>query len=165
MLFDGTMVLQMPWNPNYQITYTSEFQALASNITRELTEAFSTLEGFLSVQVLHFWESSVGVGFVVFVRNSVHTNESIVERTLIEANSTGVLDLPITSLQVKERKVTTTPLVPTTESKSLERWEIILIVAGVLVFLMLLVICILAVSDHTILSASVRSDHAPILLE
>ena len=142
------MVLQMPWNPRYQITFSPEFQALASQITNELTKAFKTLEGFISVQVLRLWKSSVGVDFVVLVRRSVQVNESTVEGTLIEANSTGGLNLPMTSLQVKQREVTTTtsPSAPTSESNSLERWEIILIVSGILVVLLLLIICILTVS-------------------
>jgi len=141
------MVLQMPWNQRYQITFSPEFQALASQITNELTKAFKTLEGFISVQVLRLWKSSVGVDFVVLVRRSVQVNESTVEGTLIEANSTGGLNLPMTSLQVKQREVTTTtsPSAPTSESNSLERWEIILIVSGILVVLLLLIICILTV--------------------
>ena len=145
------MVLQIPWNPQYQIKYTPEFQALASQVTRELTKVLRILENFLSVQVLRLWKGSVGVDFVVFMRQSVQLNESTVEKTLIEANSTGVLDLPMTSLKVKERRVATTSLsVPTSKSKSLERWQIILVVAGILVFLLLLIICILAVSHYQI---------------
>ena len=148
---EGSMVLQIPWNPQYQIKYTPEFQALASQVTRELTKVLRILENFLSVQVLRLWKGSVGVDFVVFMRQSVQLNESTVEKTLIEANSTGVLDLPMTSLKVKERRVATTSLsVPTSKSKSLERWQIILVVAGILVFLLLLIICILAVSHYQI---------------
>ena len=149
--FEGSMILQMPWNPQYQNTYTPEFQALASQITRELTKALRTLENFLSVQVLRLWKGSVGIDFVVFMRQSVQLNETTVKKTLIEANSTGVLDLPMTSLQVNERSVTTTSSsAPTSESKSLERWEIVLVVSGIVVFLLLLIVCILAVSDFQI---------------
>ena len=150
--FEGSMVLQMPWNPQYQTTYTPEYQALATLVTRELSKAFQNLEGFLSVQVLRFWKSSVGVDFVVFVRRSVQINESTIEKTLIEANNTGALGLPMTSLQVTERKDTTTPSLSTQAvSKSLKQWEIILIVAGILVFLLLLIICILAVGEFLFL--------------
>ena len=145
--FEGTMVLQMPWNLRYLKTYTPEYQALASTIKREISKAFTNLEGFLSVQVLRFWESSVGVDFVVFVRKSANIDENTVERMLTEANNTGVLNIPITSLQVNERRATTTASVPTpVSSKSLEQWVLVLIVAGILVFLLLLIICILAVS-------------------
>lgn len=149
--FEGSMVLQMPWNPQYQIKYTPEFQALSSQVTRELTKVLRILENFLSVQVLRLWKGSVGVDFVVFMRQSAQLNESTVEKTLVEANTTGVLDLPMTSLRVKERRVaTTSPSVPTSKSKSLERWQIILVVSGILVFLLLLIICILAVSHYQI---------------
>ena len=145
--FEGTMVLQMPWNLRYLKTYSPEHQALASTIKREISKAFTNLEGFLSVQVLRFWESSVGVDFVVFVRKNANIDENTVERILTEANNTGVLNIPIKSLQVNERRATTTTSVPTSvSSKSLEQWVLILIVAGILVFLLLLIICILAVS-------------------
>lgn len=145
--FEGTMVLQMPWNLRYLKTYTPEYQVLASTIEKEISTAFTNLEGFLSVQVLRFWESSVGVDFVVFVRKNANIDENTVERMLREANNTGVLNIPITSLQVNERRATTTASVPTpVSSKSLEQWVLVLIVAGILVFLLLLIICILAVS-------------------
>ena len=145
--FEGTMVLQMLWNLRYLKTYTPEYQALASTIKREISKAFTNLEGFLSVQVLRFWESSVGVDFLVFVRKNANIDENTVERMLTEANNTGVLNVPITSLQVNERRATTTASVPTpVSSKSLEQWVLVLIVAGILVFLLLLIICILAVS-------------------
>ena len=145
--FEGTMVLQMLWNLRYLKTYTPEYQALASTIKREISKAFTNLEGFLSVQVLRFWESSVGVDFLVFVRKNANIDENTVERMLTEANNTGVLNIPITSLQVNERRATTTASVPTpVSSKSLEQWVLVLIVAGILVFLLLLIICILAVS-------------------
>ena len=145
--FEGTMVLQMPWNLRYLKTYTPEYQALASTIEREISKAFTNLEEFLSVQVLRFWESSVGVDFLVFVRKNANIDENTVEMMLTEANNTGVLNIPITSLQVNERRATTTASVPTPVSpKSLEQWALVLIVAGILVFLLLLIICILAVS-------------------
>ena len=145
--FEGTMVLQMPWNLRYLKTYTPEYQALASTIKREISKAFTNLEGFLSVQVLRFWESSVGVDFLVFVRKNANIDENAVERMLTEANNTGVLNIPITSLKVNERRATTTASVPTpVSSKSLEQWVLVFIVAGILVFLLLLIICILAVS-------------------
>ena len=145
--FEGTMVLQMPWNLRYLKTYTPEYQALASTIKREISKAFTNLEGFLSVQVLRFWESSVGVDFLVFVRKNANIDENAVERMLTEANNTGVLNIPITSLQVNERRATTTASVPTpVSSESPEQWALVLIVAGILVFLLLLIICILAVS-------------------
>ena len=145
--FEGTMVLQMPWNLRYLKTYTPEYQALASTIKREISKAFTNLEGFLSVQVLRFWESSVGVDFLVFVQKNANIDENTVEMMLTEANNTGVLNIPITSLQVNKRRATTTASVPTpVSSKSLEQWALVLIVAGILVFLLLLIICILAVS-------------------
>ena len=145
--FEGTMVLQMPWNLQYLKTYTPEYQALASTIKREISKAFTNLEGFLSVQVLRFWESSVGVDFLVFVQKNANIDENTVEMMLTEANNTGVLNIPITSLQVNERRATTTASVPTpVSSKSLEQWALVLIVAGISVFLLLLIICILAVS-------------------
>ena len=145
--FEGTMVLQMPWNLRYLKTYTPEYQALASTIKREISKAFTNLEGFLSVQVLRFWESSVGVDFLVFVQKNANIDENTVEMMLTEANNTGVLNIPITSLQVNERRATTTASVPSpVSSKSLEQWALVLIVAGILVFLLLLIICILAVS-------------------
>ena len=145
--FEGTMVLQMPWNLRYLKTYTPEYQALASTIKREISKAFTNLEGFLSVQVLRFWESSVGVDFLVFVQKNANIDENTVETMLTEANNTGVLNIPITSLQVNERRATTTASVPSpVSSKSLEQWALVLIVAGILVFLLLLIICILAVS-------------------
>ena len=145
--FEGTMVLQMPWNLRYLKTYTPEYQALASTIKREISKAFTNIEGFLSVQVLRFWESSVGVDFLVFVQKNANIDENTVETMLTEANNTGVLNIPITSLQVNERRATTTASVPTPVSpKSLEQWALVLIVAGILVFLLLLIICILAVS-------------------
>jgi len=49
--------------------------------------------------------------------------------------------LPLTSIQVQERETTQS----TKEDKSIERWIIILIVAGILVFLMSLIICSLLV--------------------
>ena len=145
--FEGTMVLQMPWNLRYLKTYTPEYQALASTIKREISKAFTNIEGFLSVQVLRFWESSVGVDFLVFVQKNANIDENTVEMMLTEANNTGVLNIPITSLQVNERRATTTASVPSpVSSKSLEQWALVLIVAGILVFLLLLIICILAVS-------------------
>ena len=145
--FEGTMVLQMPWNLRYLKTYTPEYQALTSTIKREISKAFTNLEGFLSVQVLRFWESSVGVDFLVFVQKNANIDENTVEMMLTEANNTGVLNIPITSLQVNERRATTTASVPTpVSSKSLEQWALVLIVAGISVFLLLLIICILAVS-------------------
>ena len=140
-------MLQMPWNLRYLKTYTPEYQALASTIKREISKAFTNLEGFLSVQVLRFWESSVGVDFLAFVQKNANIDENTVETMLTEANNTGVLNIPITSLQVNERRATTTASVPTpVSSKSLEQWALVLIVAGISVFLLLLIICMLAVS-------------------
>ncbi|KAJ7351767.1 hypothetical protein OS493_035709 [Desmophyllum pertusum] len=150
--FDGRMILQMPWQPEYQYSYTPEYQALASTITRQLTKVLQTLEGFLSVQVIRLWKSSVGVDFIVLVRKSAQVSEKSVERTIIEANNTGVLDLPLTSLQVQEKESLPT-YHPTHEDKSIETWKIILIVAGILVFLMLLIICILVVSKLYVFSS------------
>lgn len=150
--FEGRMILQIPWNPQYQIAYTPEFQELAFRIMKELTEVLKTLENFLSVQVLRLWKSSVGVDFVVFMRQNAQISGGALEQTLIGANRTGVLDLPITNLHVKEPIGTTTaPSAPTPdEHKSLERWEIVLIASGILVFLLLLITCILAVSNYHI---------------
>lgn len=146
--FDVSMVLQMTWESHYEHSYTPEFQALASKVKTQLTTVLKTLDGFLSVLVLRFWKSSVGVDFVVFVEKSAQVSENTVERRLIEANNTGVLDLPLTSIQVQEGETSTTQAAtqPTNEDKSIERWLIILIVAGILVFLMSLIICCLAVS-------------------
>lgn len=148
--FDVSMVLQMTWESHYEHSYTPEFQALASKVKTQLTTVLKTLDGFLSVLVLRFWKSSVGVDFVVFVEKSAQVSENTVERRLIEANNTGVLDLPLTSIQVQEGETSTTTTLPATqptnEDKSIERWLIILIVAGILVFLMSLIICSLAVS-------------------
>lgn len=148
--FDVTMILQMTWESHYEYSYTPEFQALASKVKTQLTTVLKTLDGFLSVLVLRFWKSSVGVDFVVFVEKSAQVSENTVERRLIEANNTGVLDLPLTSIQVQEGETSTTTTLlatqPTNEDKSIERWLIILIVAGILVFLMSLIICSLAVS-------------------
>ena len=155
--FEGTMVLQMPWNLRYLKTYTPEYQALASTIKREISKAFTNLEGFLSVQVLRFWESSVGVDFLVFVRKNANIDENTVEMMLTEANNTGVLNIPITSLHVNERRATTTASVPTpVSSKSLEQWALVLIVAGISVFLLLLIICILAVSKIVFCNNSLK---------
>ena len=155
--FEGTMVLQMPWNLRYLKTYTPEYQALASTIKREISKAFTNLEGFLSVQVLRFWESSVGVDFLVFVQKNANIDENTVEMMLTEANNTGVLNIPITSLQVNERRATTTASVPTpVSSKSLEQWVLVLIVAGILVFPLLLIICILAVSKIVFCNNSLK---------
>lgn len=140
----------MTWESHYEYSYTPEFQALASKVKTQLTTVLKTLDGFLSVLVLRFWKSSVGVDFVVFVEKSAQVSENTVERRLIEANNTGVLDLPLTSIQVQEGETSTTTTLlatqPTNEDKSIERWLIILIVAGILVFLMSLIICSLAVS-------------------
>ena len=156
--FEGRMVLQMTWLPQYEFSYTPEFQALQTTITGKLTTALQTLDGFLSVQVLRLWQSSVGVDFIVFARKTAQVNETVVENQLIEANNTGVLDLPLTSVQVKERETTTAPSLPTTsstnEDKSIERWVIVLIVAAILVFLLVLIICVLVVSVRLCLSNS-----------
>lgn len=140
--FDVTMVLQMTWESHYEYSYTPEFQALASKVKTQVTAVLITLDGFLSLNVLRFWKSSVGVDLVVFMKKSTEASENTVERTLVEANNRGVLDLPLTSIQVQERETTQS----TKEDKSIERWIIILIVAGILVFLMSLIICSLLVS-------------------
>lgn len=148
--FDVTMVLQMTWESHYEYSYTPEFQALASKVKTQVTAVLITLDGFLSLNVLRFWKSSVGVDLVVFMKKSTEASENTVERTLVEANNRGVLDLPLTSIQVQERETTTRTTLPATQStnedKSIERWIIILIVAGILVFLMSLIICSLLVS-------------------
>ncbi|XP_022780078.1 mucin-5AC-like [Stylophora pistillata] len=143
--FEGRMILGMPWKPQYE--YPPGSQTLATTITEKLTKALNDLEGFISVQVLRLWKSSVGVDFVVYVNKQASVDESVVERKLIEANSTGVLDLPLTSLQFKVKDTPTTQNLPTTssttEEKSIELWVIILIVAIILVFLLLIIICII----------------------
>lgn len=149
--FDVSMVLKMTWTSHYEYSYTPEFQALASKIKAHITTVLITLDGFLSLNVLRFWKGSVGVELVVFVKNSTEVSEDIVERTLIEANNSGVLDLPLTNIQVQEREATTTTTLATTlstkDDKSIERWIIILIVSGILVFFMSLIICSLLVSN------------------
>lgn len=139
----------MTWKPNYEFSYTLEFQALASKIKTLVTAVLKTVDGFLSLIVLRFWKGSVGVDFVVFVNKNAEVSENTLEGTIIGANSTGVLDLPLTSIQVQERETTTIPssTQSTNEDKSIERWVIILIVAGILVFLMLLIISCLLVSE------------------
>ena len=148
--FDVSMVLQMTWKSHYEYPYTPEFQALASKIKTEVTTVLITLDGFLSLNVLRFWKGSVGVDVVVFVTKSAEVREDILERTLIDANNSGVLDLPLTNIQVQERGTTTTTILATTlstkEDKSIERWIIILIAAGILVFFMSLIICSMLVS-------------------
>ena len=148
--FDVSMVLQMIWESHYEYSYTPEFQALASKIKTQVTTVLITLDGFLSLNVIRFWKSSVGVDFVVFLKKGAEVSEDTIERTVIEANDTGVLDLPLTSIQVQERETTITTTLPATQStnedRSIERWVIILIVAGILVFLMTLIICCLVVS-------------------
>ena len=147
--FDVSIVLRMTWKPNYEFSYTLEFQALASKIKTLVTAVLKTVDGFLSLIVLRFWKGSVGVDFVVFVNKNAEVSENTLEGTIIGANSTGVLDLPLTSIQVQERETTTIPssTQSTNEDKSIERWVIILIVAGILVFLMLLIISCLLVSE------------------
>jgi len=139
----------MTWKPNYEFSFTLEFQALASKIKTLVTAVLKTVHGFLSLIVLRFWKGSVGVDFVVFVNKNAEVSENTLERTIIEANTTGALDLPLTSIQVQERETTTIPpsTQSTNEDKSIERWVIILIVAGILVFLMLLIISCLLVSE------------------
>lgn len=147
--FDVSIVLRMTWKPNYEFSYTLEFQVLASKIKTLVTAVLKIIDGFLSLIVLRFWKGSVGVDFVVFVNKNAEVSENTLEGTIIEANNTGALDLPLTSIQVQERETTTIP--PSTQStnkdKSIERWVIILIVAGILVFLMLLIISCLLVSE------------------
>ena len=146
--FEGRMILGMPWQPHYE--YPPGSQTLKTTIKDKLTNALKDLEGFISVQVLRLWESSVGVDFIVYVNKQATVNESLIERTLVKANSTGVLDLPLKSLQVKEKDAPTTQNLPTTspttQEKSIERWVIIIIIASIVVFLLLLIICILVVS-------------------
>ena len=146
--FEGRMILGMPWQPHYE--YPPGSQTLKTTIKDKLTNALKDLEGFISVQVLRLWESSVGVDFIVYVNKQATVNESLIERTLVEANSTGVLDLPLKSLQVKEKDAPTTQNLPTTspttQEKSIERWVIIIIIASIVVFLLLIIICILVVS-------------------
>ena len=147
--FDVSIKLRMTWKPNYEFSFTLEFQALASKIKTLVTAVLKTVDGFLSLIVLRFWKGSVGVDFVVFVNKNAEVSENTLEGTIIEANSTGVLDLPLTSIQVQERETTTIPSSTQSrnEDKSIERWVIILIVAGILVFLMLLIISCLLVSE------------------
>ena len=151
--FDVSMVLQMPWKSHYEYSYTPEFQALASKVKTQVTTVLIAIDGFLSLEVSRFWKSSVGVDLVVFVKQGAEVGEDTVERTLIEANNTGVLNLPLTSIQVQQRETRTKTTLPATQSpnedKSIERWIIILIVAGILVFLMSLIICCLLVSKLT----------------
>lgn len=146
---EGRMVLKMTWLPQYEYSYTPKYQALTSKIKRKLTTVLETLDGFLSLQVLRLFQSSVGVVFIVFASENAQVNASVVEEKLIAANNTGTLDLPLTSVQVKQVEITT-PSPPTTASKdedeSIERWVIILIVAAILVSLLVLIICILVVS-------------------
>lgn len=141
-------ILGMPWQPHYE--YPPGSQTLKTTIKDKLTNALKDLEGFISVQVLRLWESSVGVDFIVYVNKQATVNESLIERTLVKANSTGVLDLPLKSLQVKEKDAPTTQNLPTTspttQEKSIERWVIIIIIASIVVFLLLITICILVVS-------------------
>ena len=146
--FEGRVILGMPWQPHYE--YPPGSQTLKTTIKDKLTNALKDLEGFISVQVLRLWESSVGVDFIVYVNKQASVNESLIERTLVKANSTGVLDLPLKSLQVKEKDAPTTQNLPTTspitQEKSIERWVIIIIIASSVVFLLLIIICILVVS-------------------
>ena len=146
--FEGRMILGMPWQPHYE--YPPGSQTLKTTIKDKLTNALKDLEGFISVQVLRLWESSVGVDFIVYVNKQATVNESLIERTLVKANSTGVLDLPLKSLQVKEKDAPTTQNLPTTspttQEKSIERWVIIIIIASIVVFFLLIIICILVVS-------------------
>ena len=146
--FEGRMILGMPWQPHYE--YPPGSQTLKTTIKDKLTNALKDLEGFISVQVLRLWESSVGVDFILYVNKQATVNESLIERTLIKANSTGVLDLPLKSLQVKEKDAPTTQNLPTTspttQEKFIERWVIIIIIASIVVLLLLIIICILVVS-------------------
>ena len=146
--FEGRMILGMPWQPHYE--YPPGSQTLKTTIKDKLTNALKDLEGFISVQVLRLWESSVGVDFIVYVNKQATVNESLIERTLVKANSTGVLDLPLKSLQVKEKDAPTTQNLPTTspttQEKAIERWVIIIIIASIVVFFLLIIICILVVS-------------------
>ena len=146
--FEGRMILGTPWQPHYE--YPPGSQTLKTTIKDKLTNALKDLEGFISVQVLRLWESSVGVDFIVYVNKQASVNESLIERTLVKANSTGVLDLPLKSLQVKEKDAPTTQNLPTTspttQEKSIERCVIIIIIASIVVFLLLIIICILVVS-------------------
>ncbi|XP_068672802.1 uncharacterized protein [Montipora foliosa] len=144
--WQGLLVLQIPWNSQYESSYTQEFQSLAYKITKELTKVLTKLESFLSLQVQRFWKSSVGVDFVVFTRKKSNIDEHTMQRMLIEANSTAQLDLPIKKLEITGRKLSTlSSAAPTSDSKFLERWKIILIVAAIVIFLLLLIIWILAV--------------------
>ena len=141
----------MTWKSHYEFSYTPEFQAVASKIKTEVTTVLITLDGFLSLNVLRFWKGSVGVDLVVFVKKSAEVSEDILERTFIDANNSGALDLPLTNIQVQEREMPTSATtlattLSTKEDKSIERWIIILIVAGILVFFMSLIICSLLVS-------------------
>ena len=142
--FQGMLILQMPWDPQYQSPFSQEFRVLANKIKTELTKAFRSLEDFLSVQVQRFWKGSVGVDFLLLMRKSSQVDQCTIERTLASANSTALLDLPLTFLQITKREVSTAT--PNSDSKSLERWEIILIVAAILVFFLLLILCVMAVS-------------------
>ena len=148
--WQGLLVLQIPWNSQYESSYTQEFQSLAYKITKELTKVLKKLEDFLALQVQRLWKSSVGVDFVVFTRKKSNIDEHTMQRILIEANSTAQLDLPIKKLEITGRKLSTlSSAAPTSDSKFLERWKIILIVAAIVIFLLLLIIWILAVSESS----------------
>ena len=142
--FQGTLVLQMPWNPHYQSPISPEFRVLANKVEMELTKAFRSLEDFLSVQVQRLWKGSVGVDFLLLMRQSSQVDQCTIQRTLINANSTERLDLPLTFLQITEIEASTTT--SNSDNKSLARWEIILIVSAILVSLLLLILCVMAVS-------------------
>ena len=142
--FQGMLILQMPWNPQYQIPFSPEFRVLANKIKTELTKAFRSLEDFLSVQVQRFWKGSVGVDFLLLMRQSSQVDQCTIQRTLMNANSTALLDLPLTFFQITKIEVSTTT--SNSDRKSLERWEITLIVSAILVFFLLLIICVMVVS-------------------
>ena len=142
--FQGMLILQMPWNPQYQSPFLPEFRVLANKIKTELTKAFRSLEDFLSVQVQRFWKGSVGVDFLLLMRQSSQVDQCTIQRTLMNANSTALLDLPLTFFQITKIEVSTTT--SNSDRKSLERWEITLIVSAILVFFLLLILCVMVVS-------------------
>ena len=142
--FQGMLILQMPWDPQYQSPFSPEFRVLANKIKTKLTKAFRSLEDFLSVQVQRFWKGSVGVDFLLLMRQSSQVDQCTIERTLTNANSTALLDLPLTFFQITKREVSTAT--SNSDSKPLERWEIALIVAAIVVFFLLLILCVMAVS-------------------
>jgi hypothetical protein len=138
-----TASIDRAWNDNYDIPYTKEYKYLKKTLEYVLQEELKNLEGFKNVQIMKFFKGSVKFEFRVYFDQSSPVNDDSLTNKIESADTEALGKIAVLKVETDEDRTRKPP----NESKPfLQLWMIVVIVAGVVVFIYTIVLIVLMVS-------------------